>query len=156
MWRMLQKKVAFFYHFVQIFPTSTWHKYQHVGRCSPPKTWEVDNNITVTRLTHSVGVCPSTWMNGFKIDHIHIMHAICHMVHSYAADCWCHVVIILFVMLFRRDFGAIMHIDIHPPLYVTRPQLYSRAWCYFMCGEWAFISGGYACLCCRSTSCYIW
>jgi hypothetical protein len=23
-------------------------------------------------------------------------------------------------MLFRGDFGAIMHIDIHPPLYVTR------------------------------------
>jgi hypothetical protein len=25
----------------------------------------------------------------------------------------------LFVMLSRGDFGAIMHIDIHPPLYVT-------------------------------------
>jgi hypothetical protein len=29
------------------------------------------------------------------------------------------VVIVLFVMLFRGDFGAIMHIDIHPALYVT-------------------------------------
>jgi hypothetical protein len=25
-------------------------------------------------------------------------------------------------MLFRGDFGAIMNIDIHPPLYVTRTE----------------------------------
>jgi hypothetical protein len=28
-------------------------------------------------------------------------------------------------MLFRKDFGAIMHIDINPPLYVTKTQLYN-------------------------------
>jgi hypothetical protein len=35
-----------------------------------------------------------------------------------------------FVMLFRGDFGAIMHIDIHPPLYVTRTDTSRRLRCY--------------------------
>jgi hypothetical protein len=35
---------------------------------------------------------------------------------------------ILFVMLSRGDFGAIMHIDIHPPLYVTNNTVLQHLW----------------------------
>jgi hypothetical protein len=41
-------------------------------------------------------------------------------------------------MLFRGDFGAIMHIDIHPPIYVTRTELCNI--CHSSGEKWASVS----------------